>query len=174
MAEFSKLDELLSHLDLKESMMAAEFGCGAATFALHLAKKLSKGRVYALDIQEEKLSALKGKAKVGGINNIFPILCDLESPKGSTLHDGSLDIVLIPNVLFQSENKHAIIEEARRVLKTSGQLLVIDWLKHGSGNYKHELVTPNELKKMAEALGFSFKKEFAVGDFHYALIFLKS
>ncbi len=169
--DFLKVNEVLNYLDLKDSMMAVEFGCGSADFTIALAKKLSKGRVYALDIQEEKLSALKSKVALHGFNNVFMILCDLESPNGSTLQSDSLDIVLIPNVLFQAENKNAIIEEAKRILKAGGNLLVIDWLKKGPFSPKEGMVNPDEIKKIADNLGFSLKKEFAVGDYHYALLF---
>ncbi len=173
MPEFLKIDEVLSYLNLKESMLAAEFGCGSAAFTIALARKLSKGRVYALDIQEEKLSALKGSTSKQHLSNIFTVLCDLEAPNGSTLQTDSLDIVLIPNVLFQAENKHAIIEEAKRVLKPGGELLVIDWSKQGPFSPKEGMVHPDEIKKIADTLGVTFKKEFAAGDYHYALLFIK-
>jgi len=35
-------------------------------------------------------------------------------------------VVLIPNLLFQVENKCAIIKEGERILKPSGQLLIVD------------------------------------------------
>ena len=173
MADFLKVDEVLNELNLKEGMLAAEFGCGSAVFAIALARKLEKGRVYALDIQEEKLSALKGKLSVEKINNVYTILCDLETNNGSTLKNNSLDVVLIPNVLFQSEDKYAIMKEAKRTLKSGGQLLVIDWLKQSPFNQKEALVNPEEVKKIAKTLSFSFKKEFAAGDYHYALLFTK-
>ncbi len=173
MSDFLKVDEILNELDLKEDMSGAEFGCGSALFAVALAKKLNKGRVYALDIQEEKLSALKGKLSIEKINNVQTILCDLEADKGSTLRDNYLDIVLIPNILFQSEDRYGIISEAKRVLKSSGQLLIIDWLKSGSFGPREGLVKPEEVKKIAETLDLSFKKEFAVGDYYYALLFTK-
>src|SRR5687768_9489646 len=122
MADFLKMDDVIDHLDLKDSMLAAEFGCGSAHFTLHLAKLLKQGRVYALDIQESKLSALQGKIKQQKVTNVFPIHGDLEHENGSTLKANSLDIVLIPNLLFQVENKSAIINEAHRVLKSEGQL----------------------------------------------------
>lgn len=172
-ADFLKVDDILNELSLKEDMLAAEFGCGSAAFAIALARKLPKGRIYALDIQEEKLSALKGKVSVEKINNVYTILCDLETNNGSTLQNNSLDIVLIPNVLFQSENRHAIIKEAKRILKSDGQLLIIDWLTQSPFNPKEALVSPDEVKKIAETLGFSLKKEFAAGDYHYALLFTK-
>jgi len=172
MADFLKMEEVLNHLDLREDMMAAEFGCGSAHFTISLARKLNKGRVYALDIQESKLSALKGKLKQQKISNIFTILCDLEEKNGSTLGDNALDIVLMPNILFQVENKNVIIEEAKRILRPGGQLLVIDWMKSTPLNFGR-IIRPEEVKSLAQDIGLSFKKEFISGDYHYGLIFTK-
>lgn len=173
MADFLNINEVLSYLDIKKSYIACEFGCGTADFALSLAKKLDKGKVYALDIQEEKLEAVKSKMALQNLHNISVVLCDLETPKGSGLKDNFLDIVVIPNLLFQVENKYAIIEEAKRVLKPGGQCLVIDWLKSSSFGPGEALVNPDEVKKMASALGLSLKKEYMSGDYHYALLFTK-
>lgn len=173
MAEFLKVNDIMSNLDLKEGMTAAEFGCGSALFTISLAKKLNKGRVYALDIQEEKLSALKGKLTHENINNVLMILCDLEAPNGSTLQADSLDVVLIPNVLFQAEDKYAIIKESKRILKSGGQLLVVDWLKKGPFSPKEGMISPDEIKKMADGINLVLKKEFAAGDYHYGLLFIK-
>jgi len=173
MADFLKVDEILNDLNLEEDMAGAEFGCGAGMFAIALARKLNKGRVYALDIQEEKLSALKGKITLEKITNVSLILCDLEDVKGSTLKNDSLDIILIPNVLFQSENKNVIIKEAERILKSGGQLLVIDWLRPNPFVPQQSLVNPDAIKETAKNLGLSLKKEFAAGDYHYGLLFVK-
>lgn len=173
MADFLNIDNILNELDLKEDMIGAEFGCGSAIFTIALSKKLKKGKVYALDIQEEKLSALKGKLSLQNINNVYTILCDLEAPKGSSLVNNMLDVVLIPNVLFQAENKYAIIEEAKRVLKPGGYILIIDWLKFNSFEHKQNLINPDEVKKIAETLGLKMKKELIAGDYHYALLFTK-
>lgn len=172
MLDFLKVDDVLNNLDLKGNMIAAEFGCGSADFTMALAKKLTKGRVYAIDVQEEKLSALKNKLKLERHINTYMILGDLETPRGSTLEDNSLDVVLIPNVLFQAQDQYAIIQEGQRILKSGGMLLVIDWLKGGAFSPK-ELLSPDEVKKMATKLGLSLNKEFATGDYHYALLFTK-
>ncbi len=174
MAEFLKIEDAISNLDVKDSMLAAEFGCGSAHFTIALAKKLKMGRVYALDVQEQSLSALKGKLNHEKIHNVLPTLCNFEIEKGTKLRDGFLDIVLIPNTLFQSDDKSSIIKEAGRVLKTGGQLLVIDWLAGGPFSPKAGLVSPDEVKKIAADFGFSLKKEFAAGDYHYGLLFIKN
>jgi len=174
MSDFLRVNEILSNLRLEEGMMAAEFGCGSANFAIQLAKHLTKGRVYAIDIQEEKLSALKGKMQLEKLHNIFPVLGDLERPAGSTLHDASFDVVLIPNLLFQVDNKRGILQEAVRVLKSHGQVLVVDWSKESHFVKKHHLVSPGQVKAMAGDVGLTLHRELAAGDYHYVLVFTKN
>ena len=167
------IKNVLGELTVTKDMVAAEFGCGTADFAVALAQTLQKGKVYALDIQKEKLSALKGRLLRSHITNVITLLCDLEADHGSTLSDASLDLVLIPNVLFQSENRPAIIKEAYRTLKPGGQLLIIDWLKQAHKGHGKHMVSPDEVKTMAADFTLTLKKEFAAGDYHYALIFIK-
>lgn len=173
MAELLKVEEVLNNLTIKREMIGAEFGCGSAAFAVAMAKRMDRGRVYALDIQSEKLDALKGRIAVEKVNNVVLILADLEAPQGSTLKDDLLDVVLIPNMLFQVENKHAIISEGKRILKSGGQLLIIDWLKAGPFSPKEGMISPEEVKEIAQSTGLSLKSEFAVGTYHYALLFVK-
>lgn len=173
MAELLRIHEILHHLEITNAMLAAEFGCGSAHIAMALAKKMPKGRVYAIDVQHERLSALQGQLAHAHLKNVVPIRGDLETPKGSTLRDSALDIVVIPNTLFQAEHKYGIIQEACRTLKSGGQLLIIDWLKAGPFATQHELVTPEQIKGWAEELGLTSKKEFVAGDYHYGLVFIK-
>jgi len=170
---FLNPEEILDQLEIKDSMFACEFGCGAGLFTIALAKRLKTGKVYGLDIQEEKLSFLKSKAFLDGVTNIETILCDLEAPKGSKFQHNFLDIVLIPNVLFQAEKKDAIIEEAKRILKPGGQLLIIDWAKIAPIGPKQGLISAEDVKKTAEKLGLKLKKEFPASAYHYGLLFTK-
>jgi len=173
MTGFLNPDEILDQLELRADMVAAEFGCGSGGFAIPLAKRLEDGLVYGLDIQKAPLSALKSRALLENIVNIRIIRCDLEKPRGSTLTDFSLDLVLIPNVLFQTEDKSAIISEAKRVLKNGGELVVIDWLLKTSQGPVEGRISAAEVKKIAKDLGLRLKKEFEAGKYHYGLTFEK-
>jgi len=173
MEGFLNPDKILDELDLKENMTVAEFGCGTGNFTLALAKKIKQGRIYSLDIQEEKLSALKNKALLENFNNVIAIHCDLEAENGSTLHKNSVNTVLIPNLLFQTEDKNAIIKESKRVLKQGGQLLIVDWLKSSFLSPKQGIIYPEEIKKIAREIEFDFKKEFSAGEHHFGLLFNK-
>lgn len=167
-------NKILNELRLRDDMLAAEFGCGAGGWTIPLAQKLEEGKVWAFDIQSEKISALEGRAMAENILNIETKICDLEEPKGSQLPDNFLDLVLIPNVLFQVEKKEVIIKEAKRVLKKKGKLLIVDWLKESNFGPKEERVLPGEVKEIAQGLDLKLKKEFEAGAYHYGLIFEKS
>ena len=173
MVGFLNPEEILDQLELKADMVAAEFGCGSGGFTIPLAKKLDEGLVYGLDIQNAPLSALKSRSLLENIVNIRIIRCNLEKPRGSTLTDSSLNLVLIPNVLFQAENKNAIISEAKRVLKKEGKLVVIDWLPKATQGPVEGRTSTEEVKKIAEGLGFKLKKEFEAGKYHFGIVFEK-
>lgn len=170
---FLNPEEILDGFKLNPSTVAAEFGCGSGGFAIPLAKRLGEGLVYAIDIQESPLSALKSQALLENIINIKIIRADLEKPKGSTLTQDSLDLVFIPNVLFQVKDKSAIISEAERVLKNRGKLVIIDWLPQAAQGPEKGRVSPEEVKKVTEDVGLKLEKEFEAGKYHYGLVFTK-
>lgn len=170
---FLKPEEILKNLDLKEEMTAADFGSGSGGWAIPLAKILKEGKVYAIDILEEPLSALKGKAGISNISNIITIRADLERENGSTLKDDSLDLVLITNLLFQAEEKEKVLKEAKRVLKKEGEILVVDWKADSTLGPKEGRVSAKEVKKTTEEIGLKLKKEVEAGKYHYALLFGK-
>lgn len=163
-------EKVLDQLDLSKNMVAAEFGCGSGGFAIPLAKKLQDGLVYGLDIQETPLNVLKSRAHSQKIFNVKVIRCDLEKPRGSTLADSSLDLVLISNVLFQAESKAAIITEAKRVLRQNGKLVIVDWLPTAPQSIEGR-ISPEEAKKTAADAGLILEKEFEAGRYHWGVVF---
>lgn len=170
---FLEPEEILKNLKIKDEMNACEFGCGHGAFSISLAKKLKRGKVFGLDVQEERLSALHNKARsIEKINNFFPIQCNLENENDSAIKKNFLDVVLIPNVLYQSKNKCAIINEASRILKRQGQLLIIDWQKNPY-NHSIDITAKDDVKVMARQAGLSFKKEIPATEWHYGLLFTK-
>ena len=127
MEGFLDPNEVLKKLKLKEGMKAADFGSGSGGWAIPLAKILEMGKVYALDVSEEALSALKSKAQAEKVSNIETIQVDVE--KGTNLPDEMADLVLLTNVLFECYDKHGVMAEAKRVLKPGGKMLIVDWIK---------------------------------------------
>ncbi len=173
MEKFLNPNKILDKLELQENLIAADFGCGTGGWAIPLAKKLKKGKVFALDIQEEMLSALRSHTQLEKIYNIETKICDIETKNGSNLRENSLDLVLVTNLLFQIENVKTILQETKRILKKQGKVLIVDWYADIPFGPKQERIPAKEVKKIAEEIGLNFEKKFDAGGYHYGLIFEK-
>jgi|SRR3989338_4185525 len=173
---FINPQKVIDQLDLKPGMKVADFGCGHAYFTLPVSKIAGKdGKVYAVDILSEALEAVRSSAQLEGLVNIETIRGNLESPAGSSLPESSMDMVLLHNVLFQSQKKPAVISEAKRVLKFGGVFILIDWRKEPSviGAQAGSRLSLDEAKALAQSEGFVFNKIFDAGEYHYGLMFIK-
>ena len=121
---FIKPEEVLDNLDIREGMKVADFGSGSGYFTIPLAKRAGKrGSVYAIDVQESALEAVRGRARLFFVFNIEAIRANLEKESGSTLKDKSLYMVVLANVLFQSSAKDAMLKEAKRVINKNGKIV---------------------------------------------------
>ncbi|MDI6602525.1 MAG: class I SAM-dependent methyltransferase [Patescibacteria group bacterium] len=171
MPDFLNPSEVLKKLKLRKNMIAADFGCGSGGWTIPLAKILKEGKVYAIDILEEPLSALRTKVKIEKLFNIEIRKANLE--KGTTLLSDSCDLILMTNLLFECEDKKQVLEEGKRILKPGGEILVVDWIKDNPLTPEIEWVDFEEIKKIAEELNLKLEKEFEAGAYHYGLIFKK-
>jgi ubiquinone/menaquinone biosynthesis C-methylase UbiE len=126
-----------------------------------------------LDQIQLKADMVAAEFGCGSGGFLIPLAKRLED--GLTISDLAVDLVFIPNVLFQVEDKDAIITEAERILKKQGKLIIIDWLPQAAqGPAQDERVAPKDIKKMAQELGFKLEKEFKAGKYHYVLVFKKA
>ena len=164
--------ETLNQIGLKKEMTAIDVGAGSGGWTLPLAKILEDGFVFAVDILEEPLSALQGKVRSLGLNNIRPVLGDIEAgvPK---VESESCDFALITNVLFQIEDREAAFKEISRVLKSGGQLLVVDWLPEATLGPKQGKISGQEVKNIAAKFRLRFENDLPSELYHYGLLFVK-
>ena len=173
MKEFLNPNKIIEELDLKKDMVAADFGSGSGSWVIPLAKKLEEGKVYAIDLLEEPLSALKARANFEKLYNIEIVLADVEKEIG-VLKENSCDLVLMTNLLFQCENRKKVLTEGKRVLKLKGRILIIDWQEKAVWGPKRGRVSLEEIKKITKEVGLKKEREFTAGSDHFALIFTKN
>lgn len=108
---------------------AADFGCGYGTFTIPAAKVIS-GKIYAIDIDPSMVERVSQRAHGEGLGNIVAVVRDLMD-QGSGLEDGSIDYVMLFNILH-AENPQVLLDEAFRVLKPGGELGIINWIRDAS------------------------------------------
>ena len=171
---FSSPEKSIDKCGIQVGMDIADFGAGSGLYTFASARSLmSTGRVYAVDVQKELLSKLKNDATRRGLYNVEVIWGDLDKPSGSKLREHSVDLVLLCNILFQSENQKAVMMEAKRVLKPAGRVLVVDWESKAKGVGPKETTSKKTVLGMFEKAGFHLDREVEAGEHHYGLLFKK-
>lgn len=158
---------------VQSGMRVADFGAGSGAYVLGIAKRLDgTGKVYAIDVQRDLLRRIANEAMRRGYSNVEVIWADLEVPRASKLANASIDLVLVSNLLFQVPDKVAVLREARRTIKSTGIVVVIDWSDsfRGLGPMKEDVVKKEDMLKYAQKAGLELKNEFAAGEHHYGLI----
>lgn len=133
-------DEILRAAGVSSGMHVADFGVGRTGHLIFPAAKLvgEDGQVYGVDLQADALAMLEGRRRQYLVHNLDLIHGDIEAGD-LNIPAGSLDRVFIVHTLPVARRHADLIGELRRLLKTDGRVVVIDW----SPDTNHP-VAPNE------------------------------
>ena len=170
---FTDPKENLKELNLNDGMVVADLGAGVGNYTMLASKEVGSGKVYAIDVQNGLLEKLQNDAIQKGISNIEIIWANLEKEAGSKLADNSVDAVIISNILFLIEDKNSFIAEAKRILRTGGEALVVDWSDSfsGLGPQQEHILSEEDAQKLFKDNNFEIKKIlFDAGEHHYGFI----
>ncbi len=178
---FLKPERVVQSLAIGKGDYIADFGAGHGYFTIPFARAVGgDGKVYAIDIQRSVLDIVRSRARQEHLLNIEYIRADLDRAGGSRLKDKFLDVVFIANILFQAPQKVAFMQEAYRVLRQGGRLIVIEWNTGADGVPGSRIgpddgarVKKDDVRARASEAGFEMDREFAAGSGHYGLVFVK-
>ncbi|MSR71286.1 MAG: class I SAM-dependent methyltransferase [Candidatus Taylorbacteria bacterium] len=171
---FSDPEKNIAQFSLTPGLHVADLGAGTGFYTFAAAKAVGgAGRVYAIEVQKDLLTRLKTNASHERLSNIEVLWGDIESIGGTKLRDGSVDRVVASNVLFQIEHKDNFCLEIKRILKSGGKVLVIDWSALSPLGPK-KLVSEMTTRSLFEKAGFTYESSISAGDHHYGLIFKRN
>lgn len=168
---------LAQELGVGTGHQVADLGCGGAGFFTLPAARLvgMRGKVYAVDILKAALDGMMSKAKLENLVNIEAVWSDLERVGATKIPPDTLDEALLVNIMFQSRQNQNILQEARRLLKAGGKLLVVDWKVEPTpfGPPLENRLAPQAVAQFAAQAGLQLTKQFEAGSYHYGFIFSK-
>ena len=170
---FADPRHIIAQCGLRPGMRVADFGAGAGYFAVEVAEVVgNEGVVYVIDIQQDLLTKATHLVRNEREVRFVFIHGDLEQPCGSTLPDTSVDMVIVTNLLFQVEDKMAVLSEAHRILTHDGHLLLIDWSDSygGMGPHEEHVVPESEACTLLAKARFEPERTIDAGAYHYGLL----
>lgn len=169
--------KVFEKIKLSSGMRVADFGCGrTGHFVFPSAQIVGEtGVVYAIDIIKNILESIKSLAKSEGYDNVQTVWSDIELAGRVPIPERSLDACFFVNVLFQLKNRQVAIEEATRLLKQNGFLVIIEWAKKLGplGPDPDRVVAMSDLLVMAKQTGLGLVEQDKMNDYHYLLILQK-
>ncbi|RKD24506.1 methyltransferase type 11 [Ammoniphilus oxalaticus] len=182
-AKFAKLDnperrkalppkKLLGMLAIQENDDILDLGAGTGYFSLPAAT-MTKGTIYALDVEPQMLEMLKERSAEQGVVNIQFIEGKIEE---LPLADALVDHVIASYVLHEIDPLSAGLTEIHRALKKGGKCLCLEWEKKETeqGPPLHHRIHSSDLQQAMEAAGFTIIEKSFPTDQHYILIAQKN
>lgn len=152
--EEERLSKLIELLDLKPGSTAADIGAGSGVLTEQLARGVGpKGKVYAVDIQDEMLALTRERMKQEGLENVETVLGTITSPK---LKDASVDLMLLVDVYHEFSHPYEMTAAMSKALKPGGRIVLVEYRK------EDPRVPIKEVHKMSEA---QVKKELLQPEF---------
>jgi ubiquinone/menaquinone biosynthesis C-methylase UbiE len=112
-------------LKLMPKLVVADLGAGEGTLSLLLTQRAE--RVIAVDHSQKMLEYVVEIARKNGVKNLEYRLGDLEE---LPLSDAEADLALMHQSLHHALHPNKAIQEAWRILKPGGRIVVMDLLKH--------------------------------------------
>ena len=120
-----EVQRLTAWLQVEPGTRVADLGAGDGTFAVALARVVGpSGRVYATELEDERLAEIRQAATEAGVSNITSIQGTVSS---TNLPEGCCDAVFSRAMYHHLTDPVAINADIFRALRPGGRLVIIDF-----------------------------------------------
>jgi ubiquinone/menaquinone biosynthesis C-methylase UbiE len=163
--------DLLRMLEVVPGSTLADLGCGPGFFTLPAAELVGPGGlVYAVDVQQEMVDALRSRLAQAGVRNVVVRRSSEVEP---SLPQGTVDLALLAYMLHEVEHRARFLLATRRLLKPGGRIAVINWKQTETpvGPPVDVKLAPEDVINDAKAAGLELSSFRSLNDYDYLLLF---
>ena len=165
---WQKPHEVITALKLPAEAVVADIGAGTGYFSARFAHMLSKGRVYAVDLEPDMVQHLGERAKKDHLANLTAVLGTADSPKIPS----PVDLVILVDVYHHIGAREQYFGKLRDSLKANGRVAVIDFRMDATmGPSKAMRIAPEQVKAEMAKAGYAIAEEHAFLPQQYFLVF---
>ncbi|MBU1118533.1 methyltransferase domain-containing protein [Patescibacteria group bacterium] len=171
--QFLDMGAVYKEAGLTPGMIVADLGCGSGFLSFKAARIVGdNGLVYAVDVRRDVLGHIEDQKQDFGIRNLKTVLADLSVQGSTEIPEKSVDLVLLAKIIYQVSNTDMLFDEARRILKPEGKVLVIEWKKEKQpfGPPEEKRVSYADIKKIVRNVGFVIEKDIDAEPYHYGVL----
>ncbi len=111
-------------LDIPRNAVVADLGVGPGVLTLPLARHLSGGLVYAVDVEPRQLDALRERLQRDDVHNVIPVLASYFDPH---LPPQGVDWIFVVDTYHHLEDRVVYLRGLRADLAAGGRLVIIEY-----------------------------------------------
>lgn len=154
---FAQRYAIVDALGISPGMRIADIGAGTGFFTLLFANRTGPtGIVYAVDIAEDFIRAIRSKARSAGFANIKGII---NNGRDSGLSPNSIDLAFISNTYHHFEYPQDTMRSIFHALSDQGEVVIIDFHKdpHKSSRWVQTHVRSGRDQVIREMWNFGYR-----------------
>ncbi len=163
-------EAILADIGLKPGFTFIDVGCGGGFFTLPAARMVGRrGKVYGLDVDNRSITSLKELAAKEELKNLNLTVGQAEE---SVICEQCADIVFFGIALHDFQDPARVLENARRMVKSAGKLVNLDWKKEPM-----DLGPPLKIRfsedmavRLIQTAGFTIETVKDSGLYHYLVV----
>jgi SAM-dependent methyltransferase len=165
--------KLVNNMNIQPKDVIADIGAGSGYHAFKMAPIAREGLIYAVDIQDEMLEAIRLKKENSFSKNIETIK---GSEKSVNLPENSVDKILMVDVYHEFSYPKEMIASIKKALRPNGKLFLIEYRGEDPlvPILKVHKMTEKQAVKEMKAAGFVLEKNIDNLPWQHCMIFVKS
>jgi ubiquinone/menaquinone biosynthesis C-methylase UbiE len=150
-----RTDLLLKEMELQPTDVVADVGAGSGYFTFRLAPLVPRGKVLAVDIQQEMLQKIRDAKPKAGAANVETVLGSTTDPN---LPADSVDVALFVDAYHEFSHPYEMMVSIRKALKPGGRVVLVEYRAEDPKvpiRPRHKMTQAQAIKEM-EAAGLEF------------------
>jgi FkbM family methyltransferase len=119
-----KPDDVVDQMSLRPADVVADVGAGTGYFSFRIARRVSQGKVFAVDVQPEMLATIEARKTQQRVQNVVSVqgtVTDVALP------DASVDVVLMVDVYHEFAYPLEMMRSIVKALKPGGRVVQIEY-----------------------------------------------
>lgn len=118
------VEQAIALMQLQPGMQVADIGAGTGYYTFRMAQQVPRGRVYAVEVQPEFVSALEARRTQLRAVNVTVVQ---GSEQSANLPDSSIDLAIMVDVYHELAFPQEMLQSLYKALRANGKLLLLEY-----------------------------------------------